>query len=158
MTGANVFQLNEQAIYDYLTYGWRDLDYQTFWKGIQTFPAASWIEINVDKRPDFYKIGQQAHSNWQIPQKRLDSRHISFHEAQDQFKELFTDAVRIRARADAKVAFSLSGGLDSSSILATAAGRLNIPKPIRTYSISFRERYKMKNLGETCGSAILGSD
>lgn len=137
MTGSSAFQINEQAVYDYLTYGWKDIDNQTFWKGIFTFPAASWAEINLDTRCSYQAITRQTKRYWEIPASRLTAKQISFQYAKEQFEELLKDSVLIRARADAKVAYSLSGGLDSSSIVAVAAELVKGPKPISTYSICF---------------------
>ncbi len=135
MTGRSAFTTNEQAVYDYLNFGWRDLDNTTFWEGINTLPAASWTSIDLSKPPAHQHLSENLTSYWKFPSSRLSSRDISFREAMTQFSSLFSDAVRIRSRADAKVAFSLSGGMDSSSIVATAANIL--PTRFRTYSIKF---------------------
>ena len=133
LAGQNSFTINEQAVYDYLTYGWRDLDHTTFWKGIHTVPSASWIEWPIDQTPDFDKFTGKIRRYWDFPSSRINSQELSFSKAQDQFFELLTDAVRIRARADAPLAFSLSGGLDSSSLVGIAVKQLR--KSITTYSV-----------------------
>ncbi len=135
MTGRRSFDFNNQAIYDYLNFGWRDLNNTTFWQGIQTLNAASWTWIDMDSEPNHERLLKNLQIYWNIPEKRMLSNDISFGDATTHFRELFSDAVRIRARADANVAFSLSGGLDSSSIVAVAAKTLS--KPFRTYSINF---------------------
>jgi len=135
MAGHSSFDINEQAVYDYLNYGWRDLDNMTFWKKINTFPAASYSWIDTCKPVSHESINSQIKQYWQFPQSRQSTKQIPFKDAKEQFHHLFLNAIRIRARADAKIAFSLSGGLDSSSIVAVAA---NIStKPFRTYSIKF---------------------
>ena len=43
-------------------------------------------------------------------------------EAVERYRELFFNAVEIRMRADVKVSFELSGGLDSSTVAGFASG------------------------------------
>jgi asparagine synthase (glutamine-hydrolysing) len=135
MTGHSCFEIHEQVVYDYLNYGWRDLDNTTFWKGIYTLKAAHWAGLDISKKTEYSDLSEKAVAYWNFPQKRPGGYSIAFSDACDQFRTLFHDAVRIRAHADAKVAFSLSGGLDSSSIVATAANIL--PSTFRTYSLKF---------------------
>ncbi|MCE5184848.1 MAG: asparagine synthase (glutamine-hydrolyzing) [Planctomycetaceae bacterium] len=135
MAGQSAFSINEQAVYDYLNYGWRDLGNTTFWNEVQTLPAASWTQIDLSSTPSLNGIQSNLQRYWAFPQERLETRDIPFSEAAEQFRDLFVDAVRIRARADAKVVFSLSGGLDSSSIVAAAANI--VPGRFQTYSIKF---------------------
>lgn len=129
------FKVNEQAVFDYLNFGWRDLDNTTFWRGICTFPAASYSWLDTCKPVSHESISRQIKQYWQFPQSRLPKEQLSFDEAKERFHDLFLDAIRIRARADAKVAFSLSGGLDSSSIVAFAAQYL--PQDLTAYTVHF---------------------
>ena len=61
-----------------------------------------------------------------------------FREAIQMFTETFEDAVRIRMRSDAPFGAYLSGGMNSSAIVATMV-RCSSTK-IRTYSVGFREK------------------
>jgi asparagine synthase (glutamine-hydrolysing) len=135
MTGQCAFPINEQVVYDYLNFGWRDIENTTFWEGIRTLDAASWTSLNVTETPTRERLAASLHRYWDFPRQRLTPKDITLKQAVAHFQDLFTDAVRIRARADAKVAFSLSGGLDSSSIVAVAANIL--PRKFRTYSLKF---------------------
>ena len=62
----------------------------------------------------------------------------NFHDAVQMFSETFEDAVRIRMRSDAPFGAYLSGGVDSSSIVATMV-RCSSAK-VRTYSVGFSEK------------------
>jgi asparagine synthase (glutamine-hydrolysing) len=62
----------------------------------------------------------------------------NFRDAVQMFGDKFEDAVRIRMRSDAPFGAYLSGGVDSSAIVATMV-RCSSEK-IRTYSIGFREK------------------
>jgi len=53
------------------------------------------------------------------------------------FRQTFDDAVRIRMRSDAPFGAYLSGGVDSSAVVATMAR--HSPGPIQTFSVGFRE-------------------
>lgn len=56
-------------------------------------------------------------------------------EASEQVRALLQDAVRIRLRSDVPVGAFLSGGMDSSTIVACAAGQA--PEALRTFTVDF---------------------
>ena len=61
----------------------------------------------------------------------------SFEEAVRLFETTFDEAVRIRMRSDAPFGAYLSGGIDSSAIVATMVKHSSVP--VRTFSVGFRE-------------------
>ncbi len=63
------------------------------------------------------------------------TQRISFEDAKEQFYELFLDACRLRMRSDVPVGVTLSGGLDSTSIVA--AVRQFHSDPLNTYTAHF---------------------
>ncbi len=97
---------NLNKVYEYLAYGYRVNDGETFFEGCsELLPGTNMIceddKIYHDKywtlREDMYKHDQG----------------LDYHE---EFSQLFESAVRIRYRSDVPVALLLSGGLDSSAI------------------------------------------
>ena len=60
-----------------------------------------------------------------------------FDEAIRLFEDAFDEAVRIRMRSDAPYGAYLSGGIDSSAVVATMAKHSTAP--VRTFSVGFRE-------------------
>lgn len=69
-----------------------------------------------------------------VPRGRRAS-HGTRRATRDELRELLTDATRIRLRADVPVGAYLSGGLDSSSLVALV-NRI-VPDLLRTFSIGF---------------------
>jgi asparagine synthase (glutamine-hydrolysing) len=61
----------------------------------------------------------------------------SFDDAISLFKQTFDEAVRIRMRSDAPFGAYLSGGIDSSAVVATMVKHST--EPVRTFSVGFRE-------------------
>jgi asparagine synthase (glutamine-hydrolysing) len=61
----------------------------------------------------------------------------SFAEAVGMFEEVFDESVRLRMRSDAPFGAYLSGGIDSSAVVA--AMLRHSAAPVRTFSVGFRE-------------------
>lgn len=109
----------------------------TFWTTITPDTAFKDIyELSPGHFAIFNNKGLTVEKYWNLsfdPGKSL----VSLSEAMEQFHEIFTDAVRIRLRADVEVAAYLSGGIDSS---ATVSYIKKIePGVLNTFSIGFEE-------------------
>jgi asparagine synthase (glutamine-hydrolysing) len=81
----------------------------TYFEGIKKLDAAHYLTINASGTLNINRY-------WQID---LEAPRFkgSIEEAAEKFLELFTTSIRIRLRSDVPVGSSLSGGLDSSSIV-----------------------------------------
>jgi asparagine synthase (glutamine-hydrolysing) len=110
----------------------------TFWTAITPNTAFKNIfELSPGHCLVYNRDGLKIEKYWDL---RFDNinRSLSIDDAVDKFHELFTNAVRIRLRADVEVAAYLSGGIDSS---ATVAYIKNIePGVLNTFSVGFDEK------------------
>jgi asparagine synthase (glutamine-hydrolysing) len=118
---------NLQMLFNFITIGYTDnpgRPEETFFENIFKLPAASTLyytpstnEFVIDKYWDIDPAAQ--------------NKKISDNEAIEQFQHLFATSVERRLRSDVPVGTSLSGGLDSSSVVAVAS-RLTTHLPIVT--------------------------
>lgn len=122
--------VNRDAIAHWCMDGLRDLEGTTFFDGINNLPPASWTAVDAG-------FPERVSTFWKVPQTRMRESDISVAEAAREVREKLTDALRIRLRADVPVAFELSGGLDSSTMLALAA-EVHTDQ-LRSYTVKFAE-------------------
>jgi asparagine synthase (glutamine-hydrolysing) len=111
----SALHLNEKSLWYYLYYGNRDIGHATSWKEINMMDKSAYMVISLDgcREPDTY---------WQIPFTRKKVKDISFKSAAKKLTELLSLSLNERLRADVPIAFELSGGMDSSTLVALRAG------------------------------------
>ncbi|QDS91313.1 Asparagine synthetase [glutamine-hydrolyzing] 1 [Roseimaritima multifibrata] len=116
--------IDPAAIDEFLTYQYIPHP-NTIWKGVFKLPPGHWA---------IYQDGQLTVKRyWDIAFDQEEK--ISEPEAIEQLRELLTDSVRLRLQADVPVGAFLSGGIDSSLMVALAQKQRT--DPIRTFSIGF---------------------
>ena len=116
------------ALEEYLTYGFVPHDRSIF-RRIKKLPAAHTLEVSWNQwatSPKRY---------WQLDMQPDESRSLDewIAEVDDKFKE----TVRAHLIADVPVGAFLSGGIDSSGVVAALAEQ---GQKVRTFSIGFEER------------------
>jgi asparagine synthase (glutamine-hydrolysing) len=120
------------ALHHYLTYLYFPPPHTAF-KGICKLPPATILTLEVDGDN---RLVQRQRLFWDPVEAVGAARKFSHHEAIERTRELMDEAVRIRLMSDVPLGVFLSGGLDSGSIAAFAAK--NSPRPVKTFSIGFR--------------------
>lgn len=105
-------KVNKTVMQRYLVFG--DLDYtdDTFFKDIYKIPAGSCFEYRLKNQKlniySYYKLDYL---------KKSGKYYKKYYMACNDFKTNFRNSVNLRLRADVKVGYCLSGGLDSSAIV-----------------------------------------
>ena len=80
---------------------------------MKCLPASHYFTINRD---DLGRGKFEPHPYWHpSPVDEMDDKH-----AIEAFRDLLSDSVRLRLRSDVPVGVTLSGGLDSSSVVCLA--------------------------------------
>lgn len=105
-------KVNNALLYNFLTIGYTSNPSdpkETFFENIYKLPAASFLMYALEKNE------VQIEKYWQI---YPEEKNISEQEAIEKFQYLFNESIRKRLRSDVNIGTSLSGGLDSSSIVA----------------------------------------
>lgn len=107
-------RLNGQLAHDFLNWGVKDHTGETLFQGVRQLRGGEYLLL----RP-----GDVPHPKrwYTLPHKPF---HGTFEEAVAGFKLLLQDAIRLQLRADVPIGSCLSGGLDSSSILCLAKGKI----------------------------------
>ena len=82
----------------------------TFYEGVQAVPAGHVLIVTRD--------AMRVRRYWELPQREI--RYANDDEYAGHYRDLFTEAVRARLRSSHPIGALLSGGLDSSSVVATA--------------------------------------
>lgn len=108
----------------------------SIWRDVHKLPPAHYLEIRASGR----KVGQ--------PKSYWDFRRVAEHgvanplpdtpELTDQLEALLRDSVLRRMEADVPLGAFLSGGIDSSTIVALMQAQSS--RPVRTFTIGFDEK------------------
>lgn len=111
---------NKLQIQRFLVNGYKSLykTTETFFEGVIDVPAKSLLHFNDDGSID-------TEVYWK-PNIEIDES-IDFSEAVKQSREKLVRSLDLRMRADVPLAFSLSGGVDSVSLVSLAKRELNVP-------------------------------
>jgi len=123
-------KLSAKSLSEFFTF-WTSLSSNTAFEGVFELPPGSYMTINENSKT--------IKSYWELPiSKPEEYKFNTAEDAAKEFETIFTDAVKLRLRADVQVAAYLSGGLDSS--ITTSFIKKITPDSLRTFSIGFTEK------------------
>jgi asparagine synthase (glutamine-hydrolysing) len=104
-------EADAQAVFDYLRYARNDQGSETFFKAVKQVPPAHSIEVRLDGLDD---IRPQCY--WQLDLSQTND--LSYERAGVTLRGMILDSVQLHLRSDVPVGAALSGGLDSSTVVA----------------------------------------
>lgn len=120
--------IDDEAVEDYFGYGYVP-EPRTIYKAALKMPPGHRVLIRRGRpvpAPEEY---------WDVPFAPLPA--MSLEDAQSEFIERFREAVKIRMVAEVPLGAFLSGGVDSSAVVAMMAGLAD--QPVKTCSIAFSD-------------------
>jgi asparagine synthase (glutamine-hydrolysing) len=103
------------------------LDDSTIYEGAKSLPAGCWAIVEGNRwRPEIHRY-------WRMSFGQQEQGGLA--ERLEEYGDILADAIRIRLRSDVPLALTFSGGVDSGTIAAICAKRLQIP--LRCYTIDY---------------------
>ena len=122
--------IEPEAVEDYFAFGYVP-EPRTILKGVRKLPAGHHLTIRrgaARPRPVRY---------WDVPFAETPLQDLNPDQAGEELIERLREAVRIRLIAEVPLGAFLSGGVDSSAVVAMMAGIMGDAGPVNTCSISF---------------------
>ena len=107
---------------------------RTCFVGVRQLPAGSSLDVTVEG--DVVRVGAPT-AYWSFDPSRSAEQYDLQHPVET-LRELLRDSINLRLRADVPVGTCLSGGLDSSTIVAMASSQ--VEEPVRTFSSIYPRR------------------
>lgn len=129
----NILEYDYTAFYDFLTYLYIPTP-KSMYKNVYKLEPAHYLKIDM-KNNTFEKI-----QYWQLEVKKCDD---DIETAKKKIYDLVKNSVDEQMVADVPVGFFLSGGMDSSTVVAIASQSHN---DINTFAIGFQDKQKDESL------------
>ena len=122
-------RLAHDVLFSYLYFRY-PVSGHSFFEGIEVLPPGhcAWVRKGQCETPRRY---------WDLRGVLGSDLITDADEAVERVREVFSSAVQLRTIADVPIGAYLSGGVDSSAVVAEMASRTT--EPVRTYTIGFEE-------------------
>jgi asparagine synthase (glutamine-hydrolysing) len=121
-------RVNQSVVPLYLAYGYVPAPH-TFFEDIYELPPAHTLTV----RDGEINIGQY----WEVPAGRASDSALNERQCIERLRELFEQAVKTRLISDVPLGAFLSGGVDSSAIVAVMSRLMD--EPVKTFAIGFSD-------------------
>lgn len=118
-----------QALYDYLSLMYVPTPASVY-KAIRKLPPATWLTCSAD--------GLQIREYWDLPVPAAGQEDCTASFCEDELLDRLQAAIQRHMIADVPVGALLSGGLDSTTVTAVMARKLNVP--VQTFTMGFDRR------------------
>jgi asparagine synthase (glutamine-hydrolysing) len=119
-------EVDPRAVADYLTFQYVPSP-GTIWKGVRKLPPGHLLVCDAR--------GPRVERYWSLPDEPDPGHPAQYY--RERLRALLAEAVRLRLVADVPLGAFLSGGIDSSAVVALMSQAL--AEPVKTFSIGFDE-------------------
>ena len=106
-------QVNEKSMEEYIKFHWT-FNNSTIYKYINKVPPGNYFDCDIEK------IKQIEFVKYEVEEKNNLKIGVNFNEVTKKVDELLNNAVKSQLQSDVPISFLLSGGLDSSLLVAIA--------------------------------------
>lgn len=122
--------MDPEAIRLYLQFGYIPDPWSAF-AGVKKLPPGHWLTLDANGT---IEIGRY----WETPPPQEEDTSRSEAEICEEIRQVFDESVRMRMIADVPLGAFLSGGIDSSLVVASMAMQSRLP--VRTFAMGFEEQ------------------
>ncbi len=152
---------NMHTVSQYLIRGLYDHTGDTFFDGIHQLPAAHTMVIDASS-PDGV-----ARKYYDLTESTEEPLELSFEDARNAFLEKLEETIRQHMISDVNIGCSVSGGIDSSALIALAGKYAGQGNAVQAYSVDYSDdRYSekpwveslMEHIGESCQYTMIDHD
>jgi asparagine synthase (glutamine-hydrolysing) len=144
-------QMNLQA-FNQLLYFWAPVSPESIFDGIQSLSPGHLLTVNLQDA----EIKIKKYWDWQFPEEKINCSEKNESKLCEELHDLLVDATQIRLRADVPVGAYLSGGLDSSVLLALI--RRHTQNRTKSFSLGFSEASHDESTYQTLVADYLQTD
>jgi asparagine synthase (glutamine-hydrolysing) len=149
-------ELNRRAVVDYLGQNCIPAP-ETIWRGIRKLMPGHLLTVKDGIKPGTVPTQRCYWSAAEaVARARANPLTVSVPEMIEQLEEMLSAAVAARMVADVPVGAFLSGGIDSSSIVALM--QQHASTPVRTFTVGFADRSFDESAEAAAVAAHLGTD
>jgi asparagine synthase (glutamine-hydrolysing) len=128
--------LDRNALTSFMRYAYVPAP-STIWRGIRKLPSASYVTFTADASPGNMPAPKPYWSLRQTVMAAQTNRITDEQEAVAELQRLLSNAIKRQCLSDVPLGAFLSGGIDSSTIVALMQAQTS--QPVRTFTIGFRE-------------------
>ena len=111
-------QINENHLLRNLVNGYKSIykTSETFFKQVKELPSGTYLKVDSSNNIS-------SHKYWNF--SNTEKKNLLYPEAVEMTKDAVVRAVRLRMRSDVPIAFCMSGGVDSNTLISVASKILN---------------------------------
>jgi asparagine synthase (glutamine-hydrolysing) len=119
-------RINENHLLRNLVNGYKSLykTNETFYLDVKDLSPGTFLKINSNGKSSFHKY-------W--TPKLTENHNLSYSDAVEMTRDAVINAIKLRMRSDVPIAFCMSGGVDSNSLISVAQKSLNVKCTVLQY-------------------------